>query len=89
MSSFKPVKVLKGTFKSGRLASLPRKALIVLQFTASITLIICTVIVFRQIQFARNRPIGYDTNGLIIASMFSENIPDHFDAVKDELMKKE
>jgi len=88
MSSFKPVKVLKGTFKSGYLASLSRKGLIVLQFTASITLIICTVIVFRQIQFGRNRPIGYDTNGLIIASMFSDNIPKHFDAVKDELIKK-
>lgn len=88
MSSFKPVKVLKGTNKAGRLASFPRKTLIVVQFTASITLIICTVIIFRQIQFAKNRPIGYDTNGLIIASMFSDNIPKHFDAVKDELMKK-
>lgn len=88
LSSFKPVKVLKGTFKAGRLASLPRKTLIVLQFTASIALIICTIIVFRQIQFAKNRPIGYDTNGLIIASMFNDNIPNHFDAVKDELMKK-
>jgi putative ABC transport system permease protein len=59
LSSFNPVKVLKGTFKAGRLAALPRKVLVVLQFTVSVTLIIGTVIVFRQIQHAKNRPIGY------------------------------
>ena len=40
LSSFKPVKVLKGAFRVGRLAALPRKALVVMQFTVSITLII-------------------------------------------------
>lgn len=87
LSSFQPVEVLKGTFKAGHLASAPRKILVVLQFTASITLIICTAIVLRQLSFARNRPIGYDTDGLIIATMFNENIPNHFDAVKNDLLK--
>jgi putative ABC transport system permease protein len=65
LSSFQPVKVLKGTFKAGRFASIPRKALVVLQFTVSITLIIGTIIVWQQIQYAKNRPIGYDREGLI------------------------
>lgn len=43
LSSFQPVKVLKGTFKTGPLAAIPRKILVVLQFTVSVTLIICTV----------------------------------------------
>src|SRR5450432_516492 len=55
LSSFEPIKVLKGVFRTGRFASLPRKILVVTQFTVSITLIIGTIIVFRQIQYAKNR----------------------------------
>lgn len=55
LSSFQPVKVLKGTFRVGRLASLPRKVLVVLQFTVSVILIIGTIVVFRQIEFAKDR----------------------------------
>jgi putative ABC transport system permease protein len=65
LSSFQPLKVLKGTFKAGRFAALPRKMLVVTQFTVSVTLIIGTVVVFRQIQHAKNRPVGYDREGLI------------------------
>jgi hypothetical protein len=63
--SFKPVKVLKGTFKAGRLSSVPRKILVTVQFVVSVILIIGTIIVFKQIQFAKNRPVGYNRNGLI------------------------
>ena len=63
LSSFKPVKVLKGTFKAGRFAAIPRKVLVVLQFTVSVTFIIGTIIVYRQIQFAKNRPVGYTREG--------------------------
>ena len=59
LSSFQPVKVLKGTFKAGRFASVPRQVLVVLQFSVSVVLIIGTIIVYRQIQFAKNRPVGY------------------------------
>jgi putative ABC transport system permease protein len=65
LSSFKPVKVLKGTFKAGRLSSVPRKILVTVQFVVSVILIIGTIIVFKQIQFAKNRPVGYNRNGLI------------------------
>lgn len=73
LSSFSSVKVLKGTFKAGRFSSVPRKVLVVLQFTVSVSLIIGTLIVFQQIKFARNRPIGYTREGLITVDM---NIPD-------------
>jgi len=85
LSSFNPIKVLKGTFRVGRLASLPRKVLVILQFTVSIALIIGTIVVFNQIQFAKNRPIGYNRNSLITVPMSTENIHKHFDAVKNEL----
>ena len=58
LSSFRPVTVLKGTFKVGRFAAIPRKVLVVTQFAVSVALIIGTTIVFQQIQFAKNRPVG-------------------------------
>jgi len=69
LSSFQPVRVLKGVCRAGRLASIPRKVLVVLQFTVSIAMIIGTMIVFRQIQFARNRPVGYEQGGPVMMHM--------------------
>jgi len=88
LSSFQPVRVLKGRFRVGRLASLPRKVLVVVQFTVSVTLIICTIVVFRQIQFAKDRPIGYSRDALITVPVLTNDITTHFDIVKDELLKK-
>lgn len=85
LSSFQPVKVLKGTFRVGRFASIPRKVLVVIQFTVSVTLIIGTIIVFQQIQYAKNRPIGYERNGLINIYMPTPDIHTHFEAVRKEL----
>ena len=64
LSRFNPVKVLKGTFTAGRYSALPRKMLVVLQFSVSVILIIGTLVIYRQIQYARNRPLGYNSNGL-------------------------
>lgn len=88
LSSFQPVKVLKGTFRVGRLASVPRKVLVVLQFTVSVTLIIGTLVVFRQIEFAKNRPIGYERNGLINVFLQTPDIHNHFEAVRTELINQ-
>ncbi|CAN5821687.1 ABC transporter permease [soil metagenome] len=85
LSSFRPVKVLKGTFKAGRFAAIPRKVLVVTQFTVSVTLIIGTIIVYQQIQYAKNRPVGYTRDGLVSIYTMNTTIHDHFDAVKNEL----
>jgi len=69
LSSFQPVKVLKGLFRTGMSASLPRKLLVVVQFTVSVTLIIGTTIIYQQIQFAKDRPVGYSRNGLIMVPL--------------------
>jgi ABC-type antimicrobial peptide transport system permease subunit len=87
LSSFRPVKVLKGTFKAGRFAAIPRKVLVVMQFTVSVSLIIGTIIVYQQIQFAKNRPVGYSRANLISIPTSNSNIHDHFNAVKDALMQ--
>ncbi len=87
LSSFRPVKVLKGTFQAGRFAAIPRKVLVVLQFTVSVVLIIGTIVVFRQIQFAKNRPIGYNRDGLVMVYLLTPTIHHHFDAVRNDLLQ--
>jgi putative ABC transport system permease protein len=84
LSSFQPLKVLKGTFKAGKNAAIPRRVLVVLQFTVSVILIIGTIIVYQQIQHAKERPIGYQRNNLITVGMARE-VKQHFDAVTSEL----
>lgn len=87
LSSFQPVKVLKGTFSAGRFAAIPRKVLVVLQFTVSVILIIGTIVVFRQIQFAKNRPIGYSRDGLVMAPLLTGEIHNHFGAIRNDLLQ--
>ena len=84
LSSFQPVKVLKGTFKVGRFASLPRKVLVVMQFTISITLAIGTMVVYKQIHHGQNRPLGYTRDGLISTSI-NEERHKHFEVIRKEL----
>jgi len=82
LSSFQPVKVLKGTMRIGPAASTPRKVLVVLQFSCSIALIISAIIVYQQIQYAKDRPKGYDPNRLILTRAHS----DAFAAFKQEAL---
>ena len=86
LSSFNPVKVLKGTFLPGRKAILPRRILVVSQFVISILLISATIIIYQQIQHIKNRDIGYDPNNLIMISA-SPDTQKNFAVIKQELMQ--
>lgn len=86
LSSFNPIKVLKGTMQLGKLATLPRKVLVVLQFSCSVTLIISTVIIYQQIQYAKERPTGYDINRLMMTDM-NEELSHNYTALKNELIQ--
>lgn len=92
LSGFQPVKVLKGPgpssrFKAGRFAGVPRQVLVVVQFAVSVTLIIGTVVVYQQIQHARDRPIGYNRAGLLMIPTTIKAIHTHINAFGDELKK--
>jgi putative ABC transport system permease protein len=65
---------------------LPRKVLVVVQFTFSIALIIGTIIVFKQIQFAKNRPVNYRGEGLITIPMSTPDLYGHYDALRSDLL---
>lgn len=86
LSSFTPVKVLKGSVRNGRFASVPRKVLVIMQFTVSVALIIGTMIVYQQIQHAKNRPIGYDLNGLLSIPMKIDEVKSNYEVLRNELL---
>jgi ABC-type antimicrobial peptide transport system permease subunit len=87
LSSFKPAEVLKGVFRPGKLAGTSRKILVVLQFTVSTTLIIGTLVVYRQIQFAKNRPAGYTRDGLITVPISTDDVRKHAEAIRSSLLQ--
>jgi len=87
LSSFEPVKVLKGKIHSGKTGALPRKVLVVLQFSCSIALIICTFIIYQQIQYAKNRPSGYEKDRLMITDI-NKDLGDNYTIVKNDLIQK-
>ncbi len=85
LSSFMPVKVLKGTFQKTKALVTPRKILVTLQFTFAIVLIICTIIVKEQIDHARNRDTGYVKNNLLY-HFLTGDIEKNYPLIKNELL---
>jgi putative ABC transport system permease protein len=85
LAAFKPVTVLKGSFKKVNALVTPRKVLVVSQFTFAIILVICTIIVVQQIKYAQGRKSGYDKNNL--AYIFLEgDIQKNYALIKNELL---
>jgi ABC-type antimicrobial peptide transport system permease subunit len=85
LSSFNPVSVLKGVKLKDSFASYIRKGLVVLQFTASITLIISTIIVFQQIQHIKSRRLGFNKDNLIQMGMQGQ-MAENFNPIKQDLL---
>jgi ABC-type antimicrobial peptide transport system permease subunit len=85
LSSYKPVKVLKGTFKASNALVTPRKVLVVLQFTFAIALIICTIIVERQINYAQQRDAGYVRDKLVY-TFIQGDVDKHYDLIRNDLL---
>ncbi|GAB3899115.1 ABC transporter permease [Spirosoma agri] len=88
LSSFQPVRVLKGrlSLPKTRWVISPRKGLVVVQFTVSVALMIGTLVVYRQIQFANNRPIGYNRSGLIDLAMNTPELYHNYNRLRAELL---
>lgn len=87
LSSFKPIKVLKGTMRTAGSTKFFRKGLVVVQFTCSVALIISTLIIYRQIQHAKNRPTGFDTDRVVM-TFTNIDINRNYTAIKNELLQK-
>jgi putative ABC transport system permease protein len=85
LSAFNATAALKGGVKHGRAASVPRKILVVTQFSVSIVLILGTIVVYKQLMFAKNRPIGYDRNGLVTVLMNSQDFQGKYEVLRNEI----
>lgn len=85
LSAFKPVSVLKGTFKSVGALVTPRKVLVVVQFTIAVVLIICTVIVKQQINFVQQRDSGYNKESLFY-HFLTPPLEKSYTSLKNELL---
>jgi len=84
MSSFQPIKVLKGFLKAGGGISF-RKALVTLQFAISIILIIATGIVFWQMRYMQNKILGFDKEH-IVTIPYATQLNDKYEAFRNELL---
>ncbi|MDP9041625.1 MAG: FtsX-like permease family protein, partial [Bacteroidota bacterium] len=85
LSSFQPIRVLKGVFKSGKDGSVQRKCLVVLQFSFAIILIISTMVVKRQIQYGQNRDAGYKRDNLVYNYMQGD-AGKNYQMIRNELL---
>ncbi|MEM6377096.1 MAG: ABC transporter permease [Bacteroidota bacterium] len=83
LSAFQPIKALKRTARS---IAIPRKMLVVLQFTISICLIIATITVYQQINHAQDRPIGYNRDNLLNIRIKSQRMRANFQNVRNDLL---
>lgn len=88
LSSFNPAAVLKGRMQAGKKGSLPRKAMVVVQFVASILLIISTLVVYMQMNHVKNRPTGYIRENLMSVASVGD-IPRNYNAIKHELLDQQ
>jgi len=85
LSSFKPVKVLKGVVKNGKALITPRKILVVVQFVLAIFLINFTLLFRRQVAYTQSRPIGFNKENLISQPM-TQALDKNYTAVRNELL---
>lgn len=86
LSSFEPLKALKGRVTAGIGNASFRRVLVILQFTVSIVLIIGTLIIGKQLSFIRNRDLGYDKENVL--SFMMQGMQAHYEAAKAELLKQ-
>ncbi|WP_031530210.1 ABC transporter permease [Dyadobacter crusticola] len=92
LSGFQPVKVLTGAgssllVRAGKFAAIPRQTLVVIQFTVSVALVIGTLVVLRQIDYAKNRPVGFDRAGLLSVAINTPDLQKHAAALREELLQ--
>jgi putative ABC transport system permease protein len=88
LSGFKPVTILKGRFSKSSKGILLRKGLVVVQFAISIILIIGTVIVYNQLNYMRDQPLGFQKNQMLTIDFSGDTaIQSRSELIKNELKK--
>jgi putative ABC transport system permease protein len=90
LSHFRPIQVLNNRYRSTKTASIARRALVILQFTVSVSLIIATAVIYRQIEYAKARPIGYNREGLIAIRMNTSDLyATNYNTLRDDMLRSQ
>jgi putative ABC transport system permease protein len=86
LSSFIPYEVLKGRIQTGKSQLSIRKFLVIFQFVISILLIICTMVIYKQIGYLRNRDLGFDQEQVVVISLKDGTVRKQYDAIRASLL---
>jgi putative ABC transport system permease protein len=86
LSSFEPVKVLKGNAKNGRGAIFFRKALVTFQFALSVILIIGTAVIYLQLQYIQDKDLGFDKNSVVMLPTYQNLTAWEFPTFKEQAL---
>ena len=87
LSSFRPINILKGLRKTKVISTIPRKALVILQFSISVVLIIWTITTFQQLKHLQNADVGFNKNDVIVVPTGYSSIVKHYHSFKSELLQ--
>jgi len=87
LTTFRPIRVLRGHLAGGKTNSRFRSGLVVLQFSISITLIISTGIIMKQLKFMRERSLGFNKEHVVVLEIIDESIRGSLDTIKEELKR--
>ena len=85
LSSFRPAAVLRGTLKSIHMSSWLRKGLVVFQFGISIVLLICTAVIYSQLEYIRNKNLGFNRERVVVISD-ARGLSRHYESFRNELL---
>ena len=88
LSAFSPIQALKGKLRLGKGGSLFRQALVVVQFSISVFLIIGTIVIMSQMNFMKNKQLGYNKEQIVVMPLSNSDIYEHLNSFKKELQSK-
>ncbi|MFC1554850.1 ABC transporter permease [candidate division KSB1 bacterium] len=86
LSSLKPVLILKGVPGTGKRRNTYRKFMVVSQFVIAVTLILCTLVIFKQFKFMQQRNLGFEKDNVLYFELKGQ-IPEKFEILRTELLK--
>jgi putative ABC transport system permease protein len=87
LSSFEPIKTLKGKGRVGRRSGSFRRVLVVSQFAISIALIIGTIVIRKQLHYMRSQDLGFDKEQVVVIPMHDTRDREAYRLIKEELLK--
>lgn len=86
LSRFQPTTVLKGEVTKGSSGNLFRKVLVIFQFLISVSMIICTLIVYKQLNFLKTKDLGYDQTNILSIGLTNRNMVRSYPVFKQKLL---